>query len=176
MVWPPVLRKVCRVCPFDTDTSESLPIIGSQTQESCTSAFDTWTAVQTAKGFSFLNVLEKNDMVMTSFAVFQEVGIVQNWREHEKQKALRMLGCFQWSRYALYVSVAKLLWILCWHVDVVLHGAAKFHVMPVALATHEKGTSMPHKAWWHQPFCFRMHVHPKGCQIIEIYQNMRSWT
>lgn len=38
-------------------------------------------------------------------------------------------------------------------------GAAKFHAMLVALATHEKGTSMPHKAW-HQPFCFRIHLHP----------------
>lgn len=52
-------------------------------------------------------------------------------------------------------------------------GAAKFHAMLVALATHEKGTSMPHKAW-HQPFCFRIHLHPKGCQIIKMYQNIQT--
>ena len=46
--------------------------------------------------------------------------LCKNWGEHEKQKALRMLGCFQCSRYALYVSVAKLLWILSLRLDVVL--------------------------------------------------------
>ncbi len=91
-------------------------------------------------------------------------------RWNEKQTAVRMLRCFQCSRYAWYVSVAKLLLILYLHVDVVLDFMrCLWHLQP-----RRRGLLYHARDGSHQPCCFRIHLHPTGCQIIRTCQNFQT--